>query len=72
MIANRAARLAQRNHLGVGAGIVIGAIAIESAADNFFVANHDRAHRHLARGFCLRCQAQRFFHPGSVGHCHPV
>ncbi|MNN17800.1 hypothetical protein D3C81_1309940 [compost metagenome] len=61
-----ARRIADRHHLGMGAGIMGGDRAVEAAADDLAAHHQHRPHRHLAEGRALGGQRQRLAHEALV------
>jgi hypothetical protein len=58
---------AERDDLGVGGGVVVGEVAIPSAADDAIAMNDDGSDGHLARVERALGGAQGFLHPEFVG-----
>jgi hypothetical protein len=66
MVTNGGTGFAQRDYLGVGGGIVVGDVAIPSAAYNSAVAYDHRAHRDFSGFERALGAAEGFFHPEFV------
>ena len=66
VVTNGLTRLAQGNNFRVSSGIVIGQIAVPSAADNRTIADDDRAYWHFVRLQRALSAAQGLFHPEFV------
>ncbi len=66
MIANCLSRLAKCDHLGVGSGIGISNVAIESPANDLSVADNHGSHRHFASLKRTLSSTQSLLHPKFV------
>jgi len=63
MVTNGCSGFAQRDHLRVGRGVVIGDVAVPSSAYDLAVADRDCAHWDFSRFERALRTAQGFFHP---------